>query len=258
MVDKAARMATARNHSCTHLLHKALANVLGDHVKQSGSLVGPDRLRFDFTHISAMTPEEIKAVELEVNAAIMENHVVDRRYMDYKAAVADGATALFGEKYSDKVCVVRMGDVSMELCGGTHLSSTGQAGSFMILSEGGVAAGIRRIEAATGFNVLERVMAQRAEMNEAQAMLKARPGELVDRIKGLHGQVKDCGKEIERLQAKMASGAGQDLMSSVEEIGGIKVLAAKVESGSVKALRDQVDALRSKLQSGIICFGNSC
>ncbi|WP_027177528.1 alanine--tRNA ligase [Maridesulfovibrio bastinii] len=253
-VDENRRIATARNHTVTHLLHSALRKVLGDHVKQAGSLVGPDRLRFDFTHIAAMTPEEIKAVEDDVNKAILADITVKKSVMSNEEAHKLGATALFGEKYGDEVRVVEIPGQSMELCGGTHLRATGEAGTFVILSESGVAAGIRRIEAATGWNSLRFLQEQRNELDNSLAMLKATPGHLADRISGLMAQVKELTKDNDRLQAKLASGAGSDLMQSVEEISGVKVLAAKLEVTNVKALRDQTDALKSKMESGIICL----
>ena len=253
-VNRESRAATERNHTVTHLLHAALKNILGDHVKQSGSLVGPDRLRFDFTHIAAMTQEEVRQVETEVNRAILTDTAVAVQEMSSKDASEKGATALFGEKYGDVVRVVDIPGESMELCGGTHLKATGEAGTFVILSESGIAAGIRRIEAATGWNSLKFLQEQREELAKSSAMLKAVPGQLADRIAALMSQVKDLTRANDKLQSKLASGAGADLMSSVEEIGGVKVLAAKLEVTNVKALRDQTDALRSKLDSGIICL----
>ncbi|XPV76857.1 MAG: alanine--tRNA ligase [Desulfovibrio sp.] len=253
-VSDETRIATARNHTCTHLLHSALRKVLGDHVNQSGSLVGPNRLRFDFTHISAMTVEEIADVEMEVNRAILANETVATDVLSYDDAVEKGATALFGEKYEDDVRVVTMGDVSMELCGGTHLPTTGQAGSFVITSEGGVAAGIRRIEAATGFNALHYFTTRSNELSKAASMLKAKPAKVAEKIKGLQTQVKELTREAEKLQSKLASSAGGDLVSSAEEIGGVKVIAAKVDIPNVKVLREQVDTLKSKLDSGVICL----
>jgi len=174
--------------------------------------------------------------------------------MSNDEAAAKGATALFGEKYGDVVRVVEIPGESMELCGGTHLKATGEAGTFVIQSESGVAAGIRRIEAATGWNSLKFLQEQRAEVVTSSAMLKAAPGQLTDRIAALQSQVKELTKANDKLQSKLASGAGADLMSSVEEIGGVKVLAAKLEVTNVKALRDQADALRSKMDSGIFCL----
>ncbi|SDL30734.1 alanyl-tRNA synthetase [Maridesulfovibrio ferrireducens] len=253
-VDDEIRLATERNHTVTHLLHAALRKILGDHVKQSGSLVGPNRLRFDFTHIAAMTPAEVRQVENEVNRAILTATEVDVQELSNKEAAEKGATALFGEKYGDVVRVVDITGESMELCGGTHLKSTGEAGTFVILSESGVAAGIRRIEAATGWNALTFLQGQRDEISKSQDLLRAAPGQVPDKIAALIAQTKELTRQNEQLQAKLASGAGADLMSSIEEIAGIKVLAAKLELTNVKALRDQTDALKSKLDSGIICL----
>ncbi len=253
-VDDEVRLATERNHTSTHLLHAALRKVLGNHVKQSGSLVGPNRLRFDFTHIAAMTPEEIRQVENEVNRAILTATVIDVQELSSKEAAEKGATALFGEKYGDIVRVVDIPGESMELCGGTHLRSTGEAGTFVILSESGVAAGIRRIEAATGLNALAFLQKQRDEISKSQDLLRAAPGQVTDKIAALIAQTKELTRQNEHLQAKLASGTGADLMNSIEEIAGIKVLAAKLDMTNVKALRDQADALKSKLDSGIICL----
>ena len=254
-VDAQARRATERNHTCTHLLHAALRSILGEHVKQSGSLVGPDRLRFDFTHIAPLSVAEIRKVEETINRAVIEDLPVVREEMSFAQAKESGAVALFDEKYQDTVCVVQVPGVSAELCGGTHLSATGQAGVFVILSETGVASGIRRIEAATGLNALNFLQEQRDELAQVQELLKARSGETADKVKGLQAQVRDKTKEVERLEAKLASGAGSDIMASMEEIAGVKVLAAKSEVSNVKSLREQVDALRSKVPSGIVCLG---
>jgi alanyl-tRNA synthetase len=253
-VDDVARTATARNHTCTHLLHAALRKILGEHVKQSGSLVTPDRLRFDFTHIAPLSPKELREVEKEVNRAIWDDVSLNTELMSLEAAAASGAMALFDEKYGGDVRVVRVPGYSAELCGGTHLRATGQAGMFLILSETGVAAGIRRIEATTGLGALVEMHRRSDELEQAAGLLKGRPGEVPEKIKHLQGQVKEQQKHIERLETKLASGAGADAMGQVEEIAGIKVLAAKVEAGSAKSLRDRMDALRSKLPSGIICL----
>jgi alanyl-tRNA synthetase len=253
-VDKDARMATQRNHTATHLLHAALRNVLGSHVNQSGSLVAPDRLRFDFTHISAMSPEEIRKVEDEVNRAILANEKVHTEVMSNEDAVKKGATALFGEKYGDEVRVVQVPGVSMELCGGTHLSYTGQTGPFVILSESGVAAGIRRIEAATGWNALNHLQDERSACRDAASLLKSGSGSIAERIQALQAEVKAANKEMERLQAKLASGAGRDLLADLAEINGVKVLAAEIEAPNPKIMREQMDALRSKVDSGVLAL----
>ncbi len=256
-VDQELRLASARNHTTTHLLHTALRDVLGDHVKQAGSLVTPERLRFDFTHIAPLTREELDAVEAQVNRAILDDIAVQREVMGIAQAQAKGATALFGEKYGDEVCVVEVPGVSMELCGGTHLRATGQAGGFTILSDSGVAAGVRRIEAATGWNLLAELRAARSGMDALGEMLRARPDELVERVKALQAQAKALAKEKETLLAKLASGQGRDLMDSVEDVAGVKLLAAQVEGASVKALRDTMDDLRTKLPSGVACLASA-
>jgi alanyl-tRNA synthetase len=253
-VNREQRLASARNHTATHLLHAALKAVLGDHANQAGSLVGPDRLRFDFTHIKALTPEEIADIEERVNRAILDASPVVREIMSIEAAREKGATALFGEKYEADVSVVEVPGVSMELCGGTHLENTGQIGTFAILSESGVAAGIRRIEAATGANALEYFNGRRKAAEEAAKMLKAKPEDLPEKLSALQKQVKEMSKEMEKLQAKLASGAGRDLMSETEEIGGVKVLAARLEAPNMKVILDQLDDLRSRMDSGIIAL----
>jgi alanyl-tRNA synthetase len=253
-VDRTRRLATMRNHTTTHLLHAALQKVLGDHAKQAGSLVGPDRLRFDFTHIKGLSGEEIAEVEKLVNQAIFDAIPVTREVMSIEAAQAKGATALFGEKYGDTVSIIEVPGVSMEFCGGTHLDNTGIAGSFVITSESGVAAGIRRIEAATGHNAVAWLNERREAASEAGAMLKAQPADLPGKVRDLQQQVKDMHKEMKSLQAKLASGAGRDMMSEVEEIGGVKVLAVELEAPNMGVMLEQMDALRSKLPSGIICL----
>ena len=254
-VTEGERMAAARNHSCTHLLQAALRKVLGTHVHQAGSSVGPDHLRFDFTHIAAMTEEEIAAVEREVNAMIMADYPVTTREMDHDEAVKCGAMALFNEKYGDKVRVVSMGGegaepCSMELCGGTHLSRTGQAGFFVILSEGGVAAGVRRIEAATGWNAYKVMAERRAELGALSSMLKVRSSDLASRVDAMQKEIKTLRKELDKAQAASRG----DVMSAVEEVSGVKVLAAKAGSMNVKALREMMDDVRSKMPSGVACL----
>jgi alanyl-tRNA synthetase len=253
-VDRAQRLATMRNHTVTHLLHAALQKVLGDHAKQAGSLVGPDRLRFDFTHIKGLSGEEIATVEAMVNQAILDAIPVTREVMSIEQAQAKGATALFGEKYGDTVSVIEVPGVSMEFCGGTHLENTGIAGTFVIVSESGVAAGIRRIEAATGGNAIAYLNERRAAATEAGAMLKAQPAELPAKVRTLQQQVKDMAREMKGLQAKLASGAGRDMMGELAEIGGVKVLAAEVEAPDMGVMLEQMDALRSKIPSGIVCL----
>ena len=253
-VTEGDRMASARNHTATHLLHAALREVLGSHVHQAGSLVAPDRLRFDFTHMTAMTDEELEAVERKVNAAIMADIPLEAEEMSYDDAIGKGAMALFGEKYGDLVRVVCVPGESTELCGGTHLSRTGQAGFFTILSESGIAAGTRRIEAATGWNALAVAREQKAEIQAISGALKARPGELADKVAGLQGDIRSLKKELEKAASLAASSQGKNLMDSVEEINGVKVLAARSGAPSIKALRETMDDVRSKLPSGIACL----
>ncbi len=253
-VTEGERMASARNHTATHLLHAALRDVLGSHVHQAGSLVAPDRLRFDFTHMAAMTSEEITAVEDKVNAAIMADIALEDEEMGYDAAVSKGAMALFGEKYGDRVRVVSVPGESVELCGGTHLSRTGQAGFFTVLSEAGVAAGTRRIEAATGWNALRLAREQRHELAETAAILKARPGETPVKVAALYAEIRGLKKDAEKTAARAASNQGKNLMDAVENIGGVRVLASRSGAPGIKALRDTMDDVRSKLPSGIACL----
>lgn len=256
-VTESVRLDAARNHTCTHLLHAALRRVLGDHVRQAGSLVTPDRLRFDFSHIASLTPEEIAAVERDVNAAIMADYPLSASHMGQQEAIGMGAMALFGEKYGDTVRVVTIGDgertESVELCGGTHLRSTGQAGSFVILSESGIAAGTRRIEAATGWNALRHAHALSDEAQQLAAMLKTQPGGLVAKLEALQKENRALRKDLEKAAAQAASGQGGDLMSKITEINGVKVLAAKLGPSNIKAMRELMDDIRSKLPSGIAC-----
>ncbi len=254
-VDANLRMATARNHSCTHLLQAALRKVLGSHVHQAGSSVTPDSLRFDFTHIAAMTPEEIGAVEQEVNAMIMADYPVATRVMDHDEAVKTGAMALFNEKYGDTVRVVSMGGegclpCSMELCGGTHLARTGEAGSFIITSESSVASGVRRIEAATGWNAYRLMAERRRDLEAISAQLKVRSGEIAARVEAMQKEIKDLRKSLDKAQA---AGSG-DIMSAAEDIAGVRVLAARAGSMNVKALRGVMDEVRSKMPSGVACL----
>ncbi|MBU4191179.1 MAG: alanine--tRNA ligase [Proteobacteria bacterium] len=253
-VDRGQRLATMRNHTVTHLLHAALQKVLGDHARQAGSLVGPDRLRFDFTHIKGLTVEEIGRVETLVNQSILDAIPVSREVMSIEQAQTKGATALFGEKYGDTVSVIEVPGVSMEFCGGTHLDNTGIAGSFVIGSESGVAAGIRRIEAATGGNAIAYFNERRAAAAEASSMLKAQPAELPARVRALQQQVKDMAREMKQLQTRLASGTGRDMLAEAQQIGGVTVLAVEVEAPDMNVMLEQMDALRSKLPSAIVCL----
>jgi alanyl-tRNA synthetase len=254
-VDEGQRVATARNHTCTHLLHAALRKELGEHVNQSGSLVSPNRLRFDFTHIEPMTPEQLARVEEDVNRAIMADMPVNSRMMPFDQAQQEGAVALFSEKYADEVRVIEVPGVSKELCGGTHLGATGQIGSFCILSETGIAAGIRRIEAATGWNSLEHFQSQRSRLAEASAQLKTQPENVPERIGELQEQLRKTLKEKEQLESQQASVGRRDLLQEVEEAGGRRVLAAHLDlpqSSGMKGLRAVMDDLRTRFGSGAI------
>jgi len=252
------RLASARNHTCTHLLHSALRRALGKHVKQAGSLVSPDRLRFDFLHISALSHEELKAVEYDVNRAIMSALPVSYAELSYTEAIQSGAIALFSEKYGDKVRVVSIGDAinkeSVELCGGMHLANTGQAGAFVILSEAGIAAGTRRIEALTGFNALNYLNQTKQTMAKICQVLKSKPDEAIVRVQSLQDEIKKLRKESSKSSGQSISSKGHDLFSQVIEIAGIKIIAAKLGSLPVKTLREAMDDMRSKVPSGIVCL----
>jgi alanyl-tRNA synthetase len=250
-VDVARRQATMRNHSVTHLMHKALREVLGSHVQQKGSLVDPEKTRFDFTHNQAVTEDQIREIERRVNAEILENHSTQARVMDIEAAKATGAMMLFGEKYGDTVRVLDIGS-SRELCGGTHVQRTGDIGLFKIVSEGGVAAGIRRVEAVTGANALTYLQEVEATVQSAAAALKAPAAELQSRIGQVLEQVRTLEKEVSQLKGKLASNKGDDLVSQAVDVKGIKVLAARLDGADAKTLRDTMDKLKDKLKSAAI------
>ena len=251
-VNTSARRDTEKNHSATHLLQKALKTVLGTHVEQKGSLVTPDRLRFDFAHFQAMTPEEIEKTEALVNEQIQAGLSVTTDVMDIEEAKKSGAMALFGEKYDQKVRVVSMGDFSKELCGGTHVSNTSSIMLFKILSESGIAAGVRRIEALTGNAVLEYYKKQEALLQEASRALKANSGEILEKISHLQEEVKTLQSENESLKSKMAQGSLGNVMDKVVEVEGVKLLAAKVEGVDMNGLRDLGDSLKEKLGEGVV------
>ena len=251
-VDAERRRATALNHSATHLMHAALRHILGDHVQQKGSLVDPERLRFDFSHFEPVSREQLRAIERLVNQEIRENHPVETRVMTLEDAKATGAMALFGEKYADQVRVLRMGDFSTELCGGTHARAVGDIGLFKILGEGGIASGVRRIEATTGAQALAAVEADEERLLRLASLVKGSREDLDDKVAALLERAKRLEKELADLKAKAASAAGQDLAAQAEEIGGIKVLAARLDGVDAKALRDALDRLKDKLGSAII------
>ncbi|SIQ75526.1 alanyl-tRNA synthetase [Marinobacterium stanieri] len=252
-VDMAKRQATALNHSATHLLHAALRTVLGDHVQQKGSLVDAERLRFDFAHFEAMSADEIAQVERMVNDQIRANSAVETELMELDAAKEKGAMALFGEKYDDEVRVLSMGgDFSVELCGGTHAKRTGDIGLLKVVAESGIASGVRRIEAVTGMQALQWINSGEQVLSEIASLVKGNRETALDKVRGLNERSRQLEKEIERLAAKLASAQSGDLLNQVQEVGGIKVLAAQLEGVEPKALRDMLDQLKNKLGSGIV------
>ncbi len=255
-VDEVRRRATMLNHSATHLLHAALRKVLGTHVTQKGSLVAPDRLRFDFSHFQPMTAAELQEVERLVNAQIRANAAGETRLMKYDAAVASGAMALFGEKYEDEVRVLTFGDFSVELCGGTHVRRTGDIGLFKIVNEGGIQAGVRRIEAVTGQGALDWVAKSDQVLRELAAIVKANRDDVEDKVRQLAERSRKLEKEVAGLKSKLASGQGGDLASAAVEIAGVKVVATRVDGADAPALRDAVDRLKSKLGSAAIVLAS--
>ncbi len=251
-VDVQRRSRTLRNHSATHLMHKALRDVLGSHVQQRGSLVDPDKTRFDFAHDSAMTPEQIRQVEAIVNEQVLLNQDVHSSLMSYDEAVQGGAVALFGEKYGDEVRVLDIG-FSRELCGGTHVSRTGDIGLFKIVSEGGVAAGVRRVEALTGDNALAWVQQNVDTLQQAAGLLKAQPANLIERISQLQVQARQLERELEQAKSKLSASAGNDLAGQAQTLqGDVKLLVSQLSGVDPKALRGMVDQLKNKLQSAIV------
>lgn len=251
-VNKANRMATARNHSATHLLQKALRDILGNHVEQAGSHVSPERLRFDFVHFAPLTQEELQKVEQEVNEKVFENLPINICETDIDEARKMGAMALFGEKYGKTVRVVNMGDYSIELCGGTHLSNTAAIGTFKIISESGVAAGVRRIEALTGQAALNYYRQQEKYVKEAAGLLKTTPDGILKRIESLISEAKENQKEIEKLRAKMAGEAVQDVLSGKIDVNGVSLLTARFDELDMNGLRNMGDNLKNKIGSGVI------
>ncbi|MGS0673455.1 alanine--tRNA ligase [Shewanella sp. 0m-4] len=251
-VDKKLRHRTELNHSVTHLLHAALRQVLGTHVTQKGSLVDPDRLRFDFSHFEGVKAHELKEVEELVNTQIRRNHELTAEVMDIESAKEKGAMALFGEKYDSEVRVVTMGDFSIELCGGTHVGRTGDIGLFKITSEGGIAAGVRRIEAVTGAAAMAYVAKQQADLEEAAALLKGDSASVVTKLKAQLDKTKQLEKELSQLKDKLAAATSADLAGEAVDVNGVKVLVKKLEGIDAGALRGLQDELKQKLQSGIV------
>ena len=254
-VDQDARQATALNHTATHILHAVLVEVLGDHVRQAGSLVSPERLRFDFNHFTALTAAELRRIENEVNRRVRENRPVETHEMAADEAIAAGATALFGEKYGDRVRVVNLGEFSMELCGGTHTSAAGDIGLFKIVQESGIAAGVRRIEAVTGTRALDLVQQQEEAIGRMASLVKSDRPQLENRLARLLERQKELERELATLESRLKAGQAADIMSQVKEAGGVRVLASQVEETDAKGLRDMADKLRDRLGSGVVAIG---
>jgi len=255
-VDETSRRATEAHHSGTHVLNAALKKVLGDHIKQAGSSVTPERFRFDFTHFSRIEAEELDAIENIANEYIRRNAEVNTRVLPKEEAMKTGAAAVFDEKYSDNVRVVKMGDFSMELCGGTHVNRTGDIGALKVVGESAVAAGVRRIEAVTGGEAIKYFKAVETELKKSAGLLRANPLEVTERIDRILKHQRDLEREIETLKGKLAARDSADLIGRAREIKGVKVLATVVEAPDVKTLRDFGDKLRDRLQSGVVLLGS--
>jgi alanyl-tRNA synthetase len=256
MVDAAAREATALNHTATHILHAALRSVLGDHIKQAGSLVAPDRLRFDFTHFSQVPSDTLERIEELVNRRIRANVPTHIEEMEAEAAFKTGAMALFEEKYGDRVRVISLADFSKELCGGTHTGRTGNIGLFKIVSESSVAAGVRRIEAVTGQVALEAVQATTRNLHESAQLLKEKPEALGQRISKLLVDVKGLEREIEQLKGRLSAASAAGVGAEVQSIGGVSVLVKRVEADSPAALRELLDRFKDRIRSGVMVLGS--
>ncbi len=255
-VDSERRQAISLNHSATHLMHAALRTILGDHVSQKGSLVKADSLRFDFSNLEAVKPEQLRAVENMVNEQIRANHSIDTNIMDIEAAKAKGAMALFGEKYDDQVRVLSMGDFSTELCGGVHATRTGDIGLFKILSESGIAAGIRRIEAVTGAGAIAAMHTEDMMLAKTARLVKSDVASVVSKVDALVSHSKQLEKEIQQLKDKLAAQEGASLINKAQQINGVNVLIAKLDGADNKALRGMVDELKNQLGSGVVLLGN--
>ena len=251
-VEGPRRHATALNHSATHLLHAALRQVLGTHVTQKGSLVTHDRTRFDFSHQGPVTSAEIAAIEALVNGEIRKNVEVRTQVMAIEDAKAAGAMALFGEKYADEVRVLTMGSFSIELCGGTHVSRTGDIGLFKVVSEGGVASGVRRIEAVTGEGALDHLAEMENWLREAAVRLKATPESLLSKVDQTLEKLKGQERELEQLRMKVATQAGGDLLDHAIDVCGVRLLSTTLEGADPKTLRDTLDRIKQRLGTGVI------
>ncbi|MDK2933962.1 MAG: alanyl-tRNA synthetase [Clostridiales bacterium] len=257
VIDLERRKAISRNHTATHLMQKALRNTLGEHVAQSGSQVAPDRLRFDFSHYAAMTKEEIDKVEKEVNKVILNSLPIDAKEMPIEEARKMGATALFGEKYGDVVRLVKMGEYSLELCGGCHLTNTSQVGMFKIISESGVAAGTRRIEAVTGFGALDYVEQKEKLLEQIATIVKSSPSDVTKKVETLINELKTSQKEVESLRSKLARSSANDIMSNVVKVKGIKTVTARMDELNIDGLRNMGDTLKDKLGSGVVILATA-
>ncbi|MEJ2694585.1 MAG: DHHA1 domain-containing protein, partial [Candidatus Thiodiazotropha sp.] len=256
-VNAYTRQATRLNHSATHLLHAALRTVLGSHVAQKGSLVDAERLRFDFSHFEPISREQLQTIEQMVNEQIRCNHPVETNLMDLEQAKTSGAMALFGEKYADEVRVLRMGDFSTELCGGTHVNAVGDIGLFKITAESGTAAGVRRIEGVTGQRAVEWMEADEERVQRVAEMIKSGREEIEDKLGQILERNRKLEKELEQLKAKLASAAGSDLASGALSVGEVKVLAAHLEGADPKSLRETMDQLKNKLGSAVILLATA-
>jgi alanyl-tRNA synthetase len=256
VVDAERRDAIKLNHTATHLMHAALRQVLGEHVTQKGSLVAPDRLRFDFSHYEPMTSEQLQEIEDLVNAEIRKNTPAQTDHMSYDDAIASGAMALFGEKYGNKVRVLRLGDFSVELCGGTHVARTGDIGIFKVVHEGGVASGVRRIEAVTGAGAMAWIDANQKTLADLAGMLRSTPDQAAARVEQLLRRTKDLEKDLAAAKQALVTGQATDHFDAVEEIGGIKVLTTRMDGADAKTLRDAVDRFKDKLQNGVVVLGS--
>ena len=256
VVDAERREAIKLNHTATHLMHAALRQVLGDHVAQKGSLVAPDRLRFDFSHYEAVTPEQLQEIEDLVNAEIRKNTPAQTDHMSYDDAIASGAMALFGEKYGDKVRVLRVGDFSVELCGGTHVARTGDIGVFKILHEGGVASGVRRIEAVTGAGALDWIAANQQTLAYLAGMLRSTPDQAAAKVEQLLKLNKELEKKLATAKHALITGESSDDADNVQEVAGIKLLVSRMDGIDAKSMRDAVDRAKDKLQNAIVVFAS--
>ena len=255
-VDAALRTATMFNHSATHLLHAALREVLGNHVQQKGSLVDENRTRFDFSHPQPITPPQLEEIERVVNTIIRTNASVNARVMGYDQAIDTGAVALFGEKYGDEVRVIEMGEFSTELCGGTHVKRTGDIGLFKIITESGIASGVRRIEASTGQQALDYIHRREKQFADISSLLKVAPDETATRLSQMLDNIKRLEKEVARVKSKMASGQGEDIVAKAKTVNGVTMLATVLPDSDVALLRQTVDQLKAKLKSAVILLAS--